>query len=125
MIWYASGWWAVVRTLRGRTGWAKTDRVAEAPVALSLPASAGVSAMPARVVAVAYDVPVTPGQLAAQLAEAPTQPIPTVPVQAGPLPPSRCCPVQCCPAPSGPGRRNPRGAGRGAGEGEGTAGQRF
>jgi hypothetical protein len=31
MMWYASGWWAVVRTLRGRTGWAKTDRVAEPP----------------------------------------------------------------------------------------------
>jgi len=32
MMWYASGWWAVVRTLRGRTGWAKTDRVAEPQV---------------------------------------------------------------------------------------------
>lgn len=31
MMWYASGWWALGRTLRGRTGWAKTDRVAEAP----------------------------------------------------------------------------------------------
>ena len=31
MMWYASGWWAVVRTLRGRTGWAKTERVAERP----------------------------------------------------------------------------------------------
>jgi cellulose synthase/poly-beta-1,6-N-acetylglucosamine synthase-like glycosyltransferase len=31
MMWYASGWWAVVRTLRRRTGWAKTDRVAEPP----------------------------------------------------------------------------------------------
>ena len=31
MMWYASGWWAVARTLRGRTGWAKTDRVTEAP----------------------------------------------------------------------------------------------
>ena len=30
-MWYASGWWAVARTLRGRTGWAKTDRVTEAP----------------------------------------------------------------------------------------------
>jgi cellulose synthase/poly-beta-1,6-N-acetylglucosamine synthase-like glycosyltransferase len=29
-MWYASGWWAVARTLRGRTGWAKTDRVTEA-----------------------------------------------------------------------------------------------
>jgi hypothetical protein len=30
MIWYASGWRAAVRAVRGRTGWAKTDRVAEA-----------------------------------------------------------------------------------------------
>jgi cellulose synthase/poly-beta-1,6-N-acetylglucosamine synthase-like glycosyltransferase len=41
MIWYASGWWAVVRTLRGRTGWAKTDRVAEAPVILAQPVRVG------------------------------------------------------------------------------------
>ena len=33
MIWYASGWRAAVRAMRGRTGWAKTDRVAEAPAA--------------------------------------------------------------------------------------------
>jgi 1,2-diacylglycerol 3-beta-glucosyltransferase len=87
MIWYASGWWAVVRTLRGRTGWAKTDRVAEAPVALSLPAAPGASAsaMPAGIVAIAHDVPVTPGQLAAQLAEAPTQPMQPVPVLSGPV----------------------------------------
>ena len=49
MMWYASGWWAVGRTLRGRTGWAKTDRVTEAPLALlvlePLPAArAGASA---------------------------------------------------------------------------------
>jgi cellulose synthase/poly-beta-1,6-N-acetylglucosamine synthase-like glycosyltransferase len=31
MLWYASGWRAVGRTLRGQTGWAKTDRVAESP----------------------------------------------------------------------------------------------
>ena len=43
MIWYASGWWAVVRTLRGRTGWAKTERVAEAPVAQPLPRAAAAS----------------------------------------------------------------------------------
>jgi 1,2-diacylglycerol 3-beta-glucosyltransferase len=87
MIWYASGWWAVVRTLRGRTGWAKTDRVAEGPVALSLPAAAraSASAMPAGMVAIVHDVPVTPGQLAAQLAEAPTQPMPPVPVLSGPV----------------------------------------
>jgi len=61
MMWYASGWWAVARTLRGRTGWAKTDRVAEAPtldparlpvpqvlpraVPVTAPASAAASAM--------------------------------------------------------------------------------
>ena len=86
MIWYASGWWAVVRTFRGRTGWAKTDRVAEAPVALSLPAAAGASAsaMPAGMVAIAHDIPLTPGQTAAQLAEAPTQPMLAVPMQAVP-----------------------------------------
>ncbi|HMD94766.1 MAG TPA: glycosyltransferase [Trebonia sp.] len=32
MMWYASGWWAVGRTLRGQTGWAKTARIAESPV---------------------------------------------------------------------------------------------
>jgi 1,2-diacylglycerol 3-beta-glucosyltransferase len=31
MIWYASGWRAAVRAMRGRTGWAKTDRVADGP----------------------------------------------------------------------------------------------
>jgi 1,2-diacylglycerol 3-beta-glucosyltransferase len=31
MIWYASGWRAAIRAMRGRTGWAKTDRVAEGP----------------------------------------------------------------------------------------------
>ena len=31
LMWFASGWWAVGRTLRRRTGWAKTERVAEAP----------------------------------------------------------------------------------------------
>ena len=89
MIWYASGWWAVVRTLRGRTGWAKTDRVAEAPVALALPAAAGASAsaMPAGIVAIVHDMPVSPEQSAAQLAEAPTQPIlsgPALPSPVGP-----------------------------------------
>ena len=42
MMWYVSGWWAVGRTLRGQTGWAKTDRVAQAPVAQ--PLLAGTSA---------------------------------------------------------------------------------
>jgi 1,2-diacylglycerol 3-beta-glucosyltransferase len=26
LIWYVSGWWAVARTVRGRTGWVKTER---------------------------------------------------------------------------------------------------
>ena len=89
MIWYASGWWAVVRTLRGRTGWAKTERVAEAPAALSLPtttgASGSASTMPAGMVATAADMPVSPEQSAAQLAEAPTQPMLPIPVQSGPV----------------------------------------
>ncbi len=33
MLCYAAGWWAVVRAIRGRTGWAKTARVAERPAA--------------------------------------------------------------------------------------------
>ena len=42
MIWYLAGWWAVGRTLRGQADWAKTDRVAEAPVAPPVvPARAG------------------------------------------------------------------------------------
>ncbi len=32
MMWYAAGWWGISRTLRGRTSWAKTDRVVEAPL---------------------------------------------------------------------------------------------
>jgi cellulose synthase/poly-beta-1,6-N-acetylglucosamine synthase-like glycosyltransferase len=35
MIWYASGWWAAARAVRGSTGWAKTDRVADGPAATS------------------------------------------------------------------------------------------
>ena len=73
MIWYASGWWAVVRTLRGRTGWAKTDRVAEAPVVLAQPAAPARAWCPPGF-AIADDTPVSPQQPAAQLAEAPTQP---------------------------------------------------
>jgi cellulose synthase/poly-beta-1,6-N-acetylglucosamine synthase-like glycosyltransferase len=33
LMWYVAGWWAVSRTLRRRTGWAKTDRVVEASAA--------------------------------------------------------------------------------------------
>ncbi len=35
LMWYAAGWWALGRTLRRRTNWSKTDRVAEAPLAAS------------------------------------------------------------------------------------------
>jgi 1,2-diacylglycerol 3-beta-glucosyltransferase len=31
LMWYAAGWWAVGRSVRRRTNWSKTDRVAEAP----------------------------------------------------------------------------------------------
>jgi 1,2-diacylglycerol 3-beta-glucosyltransferase len=45
LMWYAAGWWAVGRTVRRRTSWAKTDRVAEAPVPapalVGVPAAAG------------------------------------------------------------------------------------
>ena len=48
LMWYAAGWWAVDRTLRGRTSWAKTDRVAEAPAATpALAAMSATSAAPA------------------------------------------------------------------------------
>lgn len=29
LMWYAAGWWAVARALRGSTGWMKTERLAE------------------------------------------------------------------------------------------------
>jgi hypothetical protein len=48
MIWYASGWRAAIRAIRGRTGWAKTDRVAEAPT--PTPASAITSTAPLSVI---------------------------------------------------------------------------
>jgi 1,2-diacylglycerol 3-beta-glucosyltransferase len=45
LMWYVAGWWAVGRTLRGRTSWAKTDRVTEAPAAVpALAAMSGTSA---------------------------------------------------------------------------------
>ena len=119
MIWYASGWWAVVRTLRGRTGWAKTDRVAEAPVALALPAAAGASAcaMPAGIGRERprhAGLPGAAGRLSS-LKHRPSR-----------CSLSRCCPVRCRPALSCPGRRNPQAAGRDPGRaGEGAAGQRF
>jgi 1,2-diacylglycerol 3-beta-glucosyltransferase len=68
MMWYVSGWWAVGRTLRGRTGWAKTDRVAESPV-LS-PVS------PGTFTGVAVPLPRRESEVAA--ASAATMPLPVV-----------------------------------------------
>ena len=31
LVWAAAGWWGLIRQLRGRTGWAKTERLVEAP----------------------------------------------------------------------------------------------
>src|SRR6266851_1340055 len=55
LMWYAAGWWAVGRTVRRRTSWAKTDRVAEAPV--PAPTLAGVPAAGAGVPAAGAGVP--------------------------------------------------------------------
>jgi cellulose synthase/poly-beta-1,6-N-acetylglucosamine synthase-like glycosyltransferase len=46
LMWYVAGWWAVGRTLRGRTSWTKTERVTEAPVMAPVLA-AGPAASPA------------------------------------------------------------------------------
>ena len=132
MIWYASGWWAVVRTLRGRTGWAKTDRVAEAPVILAQPVrvAASASMVPAGLVALAADPPVSPEKPAVRLAEAPTLPMPPIPVLSVPV---LSGPVPSGPVPSGPGcpgRRGPwparrdRGPRGTAAQGEGSGGGR-
>jgi 1,2-diacylglycerol 3-beta-glucosyltransferase len=40
LMWYAAGWRAVGRVLRGRHGWAKTARDVEAPEVVALPAGA-------------------------------------------------------------------------------------
>jgi 1,2-diacylglycerol 3-beta-glucosyltransferase len=72
MMWYASGWWAVGRTLRGQTGWAKTERVAEAPVAAALP----VTAKPLAAAAAA------PPALASLAAE---RPLPSIPLEEEPV----------------------------------------
>jgi cellulose synthase/poly-beta-1,6-N-acetylglucosamine synthase-like glycosyltransferase len=59
LMWYAAGWWAVGRTVRRRTSWAKTDRVAEAPV--PAPTLAGVPAAGAGVPAAGAGVPAAAG----------------------------------------------------------------
>ena len=100
MIWYASGWWAVVRTLRGHTGWAKTDRIAEAPTALA-PAAAGASAstVPAGLVTMAAGTPAGQRSPAVQGRGAPP----------GPVAPG---PVEAVPADAAPGRAASRSSGR-------------
>jgi hypothetical protein len=65
LMWYAAGWWAVGRTLRRRTSWAKTERVAEAPVLQPAAAGAGApAAAPGRVAAAGGQVPLAPGPVA-------------------------------------------------------------
>jgi 1,2-diacylglycerol 3-beta-glucosyltransferase len=99
MIWYASGWWAVIRTLRRRTGWAKTERITETPIALTLPAAAGASAstMPAGLVSIAGP---PAGQTSPPIQEPEAQP--------GPLVPDPVVTAPAAPAP-GPGTsRSPR-----------------
>jgi 1,2-diacylglycerol 3-beta-glucosyltransferase len=76
MMWYAAGWWGISRTLRGRTSWAKTDRVAEAALgapspspspaaaAVPSPAAAAVTTAPGLVRAAAVPVG-APGPAAA------------------------------------------------------------
>jgi 1,2-diacylglycerol 3-beta-glucosyltransferase len=80
MIWYASGWRAAVRAMRGRTGWAKTDRVAEGPT----PATAGTApaatipgpAAPAWLATTAAAAAVATAPFAIEhLSSAPAQPI--------------------------------------------------
>jgi hypothetical protein len=109
MIWYASGWWAVVRTLRGRTGWAKTERVAETPVALSLPAAAGASAstVTGSVVSTTAGPPASQKSAAAQergALPAPVGPAPVRPdaVEPGPVRPGPgpVVPVGAVPGPA-------------------------
>ncbi len=89
LMWYAAGWWAVGRTLRRRTSWAKTDRVTEAPV--TAPAS-----------------PVVPAFAGmAALATMPTMPMPAVRLATSPPAPAPS------PAPSGnPGAEGPPPPGR-------------
>ena len=103
MIWYASGWWAVVRTLRGRTGWAKTERVTETPVGPAQPARVGARAMPAGLVSTTAGPPACQPSPAVQGRAGPAGPVvpdPVLAVPAGPAP----GPV----APPPPGRRRSR-----------------
>ena len=112
MMWYASGWWAVARTLRGQTGWAKTARVAESPVAAaSTPAAAAPAAAPGIVVpepvaamaaapgaAIAASQPASPPVAAGAAggAAAGDDPAPAAPDPPAPAP----APVPAAPAPA-------------------------
>ena len=88
MMWYASGWWAVGRTLRGRTGWAKTDRVAEVRAAQPAPVAAAQHAVV--VVASDQDTPEPPSPPIAPVPAIPAIPaIPAVPAVPGPERPRR------------------------------------
>jgi 1,2-diacylglycerol 3-beta-glucosyltransferase len=86
MMWYASGWWAVGRTLRGRTGWAKTDRVAEAAAVAPQPAPASASQRAVVVLAANPDVPREPSPRVV--------PVPAVPPPVSPPSVARPRPVR-------------------------------
>ncbi len=71
MLCYASGWWAAFRAVRGRSGWAKTARVAEGPAA-QVPAASPAGSSPAPAPALAGGPDVLAGRsLAASPALAP------------------------------------------------------
>ena len=84
LMWYAAGWWAVGRTLRRRTSWAKTDRVDEAPAAPASPVMPALASMTAA-------------------AATPTMPMPTMrPAQAGGTAPAARAGIGTAPATSPP-----------------------
>jgi 1,2-diacylglycerol 3-beta-glucosyltransferase len=99
MMWYAAGWWAVGRTLRGRTGWAKTDRVAEAPVGAPLPAAITASASQTQTLRPVVPVTASPAPVTASPAPVADPPAP-VPGPATPAPePATPAPEPATPAP--------------------------
>ena len=99
MMWYASAWWAVARTLRGRTGWAKTDRVTEAPPLE--PARLSVPGVLARTVPAP-----SPGISAVRNGACGLPPAPGAPPTRAPLPgaPMPAAPQPGRPEPGRPGR---------------------
>jgi 1,2-diacylglycerol 3-beta-glucosyltransferase len=109
LMWYAAGWWAVGRTLRGQTGWAKTARVSESPLASS--AAAAVSAPSA-----ASTVPVVTVAAASIAAGAAATSLPAAAVALAEIPPAAAGPAaRADPAP---------GAGAGDNAGAGDDGRR-